>query len=208
MRRGSRTTLPVLVVLLVTAAVSLAAEELETSVDTALAEIEAQRALVEASPEDLDLLIELGNLYYESGMENEALTTYLRAVNVDSMHAGVHTNLGSLYTDMGNFDKAEAALLKAAELDPGNSMVWTNLGTMNYARRKYTDAVNMYRRALEADPNSVEAHFNLAVAFADAQIFEEAIREWRKVIELDPESRVAQISRDNIDMIEEFRGGK
>jgi tetratricopeptide (TPR) repeat protein len=66
----------------------------------------------------------------------------------------------------------------------------------------------MYRRALEIDPESVEAHFNMAVAFADAQIFQEAIREWREVIRLEPDGRIAQVSRDNIQMIEDYIGGQ
>ena len=86
-------------------------------------------------------------------------------------------------------------------------MVFTNLGSNHYARREYVEAVDMYRKALSIDPDSVEAHFNMAVAFADAQVFDEAIEEWQKVIALDPQGEIAQICRDNIDMINEFRRG-
>jgi superkiller protein 3 len=182
------------------------AQEGEQTADESIAEIERLAAEAEKAPDDIELLIELGNLYYEVGMQNEALATYLAVTELDSTHVGVLTNLGSLYTDMAKFSEAEELLLRALELEPDNAMVYTNLGTNHYARREYNDAVEMYRRALAIDPDSVEAHFNLAVAFADAQIFNEAIVEWQKVIALDPEGPVSQICRDNIDMIREFLG--
>lgn len=198
----------ILLTLLVSVATSVAvAEDGGEVVDERIAEIERLARDAESSPDDVELLIELGNLYYEVGMQNEALATYLAVTQLDATHVGVLTNLGSLYTDMGQFDNAEEQLRLAAELDPESSMVYTNLGSNYYARRKYVDAVENYRRALALDPDSVEAHFNLAVAFADAQIFDEAVREWQKVIELDPEGEIAQICRDNIDMINEFRVG-
>ena len=199
----------ILLALLAFVAAPLAlAQDGSESADDRIAAIEELARDAEKSPEDVELLIELGNLYYEVGMQNEALATYLAVVKLDSTHVGARTNLGSLYTDMGEFAIAEEQLQKALMFDPENAMVYTNLGTNHYANRKYYEAVEMYRRALAIDPDSVEAHFNLAVAFADAQIFDEAVREWQKVIELDPRGAIAQICRDNIDMINEFRGGK
>ncbi len=199
--------IPLVLLVLVAAPVALA-QDGGDAVDERIAAVERLARDVEKSPDDIDLLIELGNLYYEVGMENEALATYLTVVELDSMHVGARTNLGSLYTDMGEFQMAEEQLRKALTFDPENAMVYVNLGTNHYASRKYYEAIEMYRRALAIDPDSAEAHFNLAVAFADAQIFDEAVREWQKVIELDPEGAIAQICRDNIEMINEFRGEK
>ena len=198
--------LPALLALAV-APVALAQDDGE-AVDERVAAIEALARDAAESPDDVGLLIDLGNLYYEAGMETDALATYLAVVELDSTHVGALTNLGSLYTDMGEFGAAEERLRRALALDSANAMVYTNLGTNYYAGRKYYEAIEMYRQALVVDPDSVEAHFNLAVAFADAQIFEEAVREWQKVIELDPKGAIAQICRDNIDMINDFRGGK
>ena len=192
---------------LVAAPVGLAQDGGEV-LDERIAAVDRLARDVEENPDDIELLIELGNLYYEVGMENEALRSYLAVVELDSTHVGARTNLGSLYTDMREFESARVQLRKALILDPDNVMVYINLGTNNYASRKYYEAVEMYRQALAIDPDSAEAHFNLAVAFADAQIFDEAVREWQKVIELDPEGAIAQICRDNIEMINEFRGEK
>ena len=207
MLTAPRITATILLVLLVLVAAPVAlAQDGGDAVDERIAVVERLARDVEKSPDDIDLLIELGNLYYETGMENEALATYLAVVELDSTHVGARTNLGSLYTDMREFEMAREQLEKALTFDPENAMVYINLGTNHYAKRQYYEAVEMYRQALAIDPDSAEAHFNLAVAFADAQIFDEAVREWQKVIELDPDGAIAQICRDNIEMISEFRG--
>ncbi len=161
---------------------------------------------VAEDPTDIDTLIELGNIYYETNMLDDALATYLTVTEIDATHAGARLNLGTLYTDMGKLDDAVHELEMALGLDPENPMIMTNLGSAYYGQLRYSDAVDMYRVALHMDPGNVEAHFNMGVAFADAQIFDEAIREWEKVVELAPESAAAGVCRDNILMIGEFRG--
>lgn len=198
-------------VLLATTGVSLCYAE--TAPGSAGAQAEGLSAAIEkletdvaGRPDDVELRVELGNLYYESGLLDHALQAYLAAIEVDSLHVGAHLNLGAVYVDKGNSGAAIEVLEVARALDPANPMVYTNLGSTYYWLQKYTEAVDMYLTALALDPNYVEAHFNLAVAFADAQIFDEAIREWRTVIELAPESQAATTSTENIRMIEEFRG--
>lgn len=176
--------------------------------DERTAKIEAQSKKVQEQPGDVEVLIDLGNLYYESNMLDQALATYLEAAKIDSTHVGALLNLGAVYADMGRQTDAIPYLQKALKLAPGNAMILTNLGSTFYSLQRYGDAADMYRRALEADPKNVEAHFNLGVAFADAQIFDEAIREWKTVIEIDPGGSVAKTCRENIAMIEEFTAGK
>ena len=210
-RQDSRLTHPALafaiglIAALFAAAPCAWAEEGAEDVD---AEIAALATAIENNPDDIELRIDIGNVYYESHMYDQAMESYLVAVDMDSMHAGAHLNLGSLYADLGRFDKAIAELNVAHDLDPESAMILSNLGSAYYAAQKFNEAVDSFRRALEIDPTSVEAHFNLGVAFADAQIFDEAIREWEKVIELSPDSDAAQTCRENIRMIQEFREGK
>jgi tetratricopeptide (TPR) repeat protein len=179
----------------------------EDEADELTAEIAALADEIERNPDDIELRIDIGNLYYENLMYDQAEESYLVAVEMDTTHAGARLNLGSLYADRGRFDRAIAELTAAHELDPGNAMILSNLGSAYYAAQKFPEAIDSFRRAIELDPGSVEGHFNLGVAFADAQIFDEAIREWQMVIELSPESDAANTCRENIRMIEEFRGG-
>lgn len=171
-----------------------------------IARMQELEAAVDRMPDDEALRIELGNVYYESNMYEQAEAQYLAVTEMDSTHAGAHLNLGTLYTDMGKVEAAVHELEIALSLDPENAMIVTNLGSAYYATQRFSDAIDMYRVALHLDPNNVEAHFNMGVAFADAQIFDEAVTEWQRVIELDPDGTAARVCRDNIQMINEFRG--
>ncbi len=185
--------------------VSLSGAE-ATTPEQVLLKIGELEGRIAENPTDVDVLIELGNIYYETNMLDDALAAYLTVTEIDSTHAGARLNLGTLYTDMGKLNDAVHELEMALGLDPENAMIVTNLGSAYYGQRRYSDAVDMYRVALHLDPGNVEAHFNMGVAFADAQLFDEAIREWEKVVELAPESAAAGVCRDNILMISEFRG--
>jgi tetratricopeptide (TPR) repeat protein len=180
--------------------------ELAESAAAATARIAELSALVEQTPDDVELLVDLGNVYYENNMLDQALSSYERAAEVDSTHVGVKLNMGSLLADLGQFESSIHQLTTAFELEPENVLVAATLGSAYYGHRQYTQAVDMYRVALEIDPENIEAHFNLGVAFADVQMFDEAIREWEQVIAIDAGSQAAVISRENIAMIKEFRG--
>jgi len=187
-------------------AAASSAEGAGTKADDLSAAIEKLKVDVAGKPDDAELRVQLGNLYYESGLLDQALESYLEAVKLDSLHVGARLNLGAVYVDKGDSGGAIKVLEAARRLDPANPMVYTNLGSTYYWLQRYDEAGDMYLAALALDPNNVEAHFNLGVAFADAQIFDEAIREWRAVVQLAPESEAAKTSGDNIRMIEEFRG--
>jgi tetratricopeptide (TPR) repeat protein len=212
MHGAKRILAAALVSLAVGAAATAMAAETSTDVDVASKELTSRidelKGLMSKRPGDIDLMIELGNLYYENHMYDQAVNVYLEVTRIDSTHAGAHLNLGSVYADMGDPQKAEKELKAALKLAPDDAMVYTNLGTTYYSRQRYNDAVDMYKMALALDQDCMEAHFNLAVAFADAQVFDEAIREWERAIQLGPDTDIAEICRENIEMIKEFRGEK
>lgn len=183
-----------------------AQDETDPTVAETTARIAELTELVGSDPENIELLIDLGNLYYENNMLDQALAAYERAASVDSTHAGAHLNLGAVLSDMGDFQRAIEELNRASELEPENALILSTLGSAYYGRSRFAEAFDMYQLALSLDPRSVEAHFNLGVAFADAQMFDEAIREWQEVMAIDPDGPVAQICRDNIQMMSEFLG--
>lgn len=174
-----------------------------TELNARIAELNA--TLVER-PGDVELLIDLGNAYYEGNMLDQALASYESAAALDSTHAGAQLNMGSALADMGELDRSIVALTRARDLDSESALIASTLGSAYYGKGRFAEAVEMYEEALRLDPKSIEGHFNLGVAFADAQLFEEAIREWREVISVDPEGDVASICRENIKMMTEFLG--
>ena len=181
-----------------------AADEIDPAVEEAMTRIAELSGMLDENPDDVELLVDLGNVYYENNMLDQALALYEKAAATDSIHAGVRLNLGALLADLGEFDRSITELNVARELEPNSALIASTLGSAYYGRRQYSDAIEMYRSAIVLDARSVEGHFNLGVAFADVQMFDEAILEWQEVIAIDPTGAVAQMCRENIQMMSEF----
>jgi len=75
-------------------------------------------ALVAKSPSDYDLLVKLGNAYYDADDARNAVETYERALRIKGTDANVLTDLGVSYRNLGDPDRALATFDRALALDP------------------------------------------------------------------------------------------
>jgi cytochrome c-type biogenesis protein CcmH/NrfG len=90
--------------------------------------IRLSESILEKNPNDILVLIDLGNSYFDAGRYQEAVEAYLRALNIDPKNADVRNDLGIMYRELGQYDKAIDALRQAALDDPFNPRSRYNLG--------------------------------------------------------------------------------
>ena len=81
-------------------------------------ELARLEAVVEKEPRNLQALIALGNLYFDSGQPAKAIDAYGRALAIDPRNPDVRTDLGIMYRAVKNYDKAVKEFREAARLDP------------------------------------------------------------------------------------------
>ena len=104
MKRIGTTVAALCLVLVVAGAAGaqiVSGETVGATTEEIIARMHDLEAAVDGMPDDAGLRIELGNVYYESNMYEQAEVQYLAVTEMDSTHAGAHLNLGTLYTDMG-----------------------------------------------------------------------------------------------------------
>ncbi|MBI3664079.1 MAG: tetratricopeptide repeat protein [Acidobacteria bacterium] len=87
-------------------------------------------AALKADPKNADVLIQLGNLYYDHRVYPEAITYYRRALEVRPKDVNVRTDLGTAYWYSGDAKAAIAEYEKSLAVDPAHTSTLMNLGVV------------------------------------------------------------------------------
>ena len=111
-------------------------------------------------PNNHDVLIDLGNGYYDLSEPSKAIEYYERALQIRPNNAGVMVDLGAMYRQNGDADKAIELFNKAIQVDPQLPQAYFNLGMV--LRSEKNDAIGAakaWKKYLELDPNSQAREF-------------------------------------------------
>lgn len=134
-----------------TAASAPAAGQAKASADAAAAPLLAK---LQADPNNPDLLISIGNLYYDAQLYPAAVEYYGRALSVRPSDADVRTDMGTAYWYMGNADRAISAFNQALLSRPDNANTLFNLGlVMLQGKNDAGAAIADWKRLLAANPD-------------------------------------------------------
>ncbi len=104
-----------------------AEEEQGASVESAAQIFELEKRTSE-SPDDVAAWIDLGNLYFDTGNYEKAITAYNKALELKPNNANVITDLGVMYRRSGQPNKAIESFDKAAKIDPKHETALFNKG--------------------------------------------------------------------------------
>jgi len=146
------------------------------------------RALLDANPDDQNVMHYLGVLLQQTGRQAEALQLIERSLAADDTVAAWHNNYGSALLDADRFDEAAAAYRHCTELDPDNVEVLCNLGVMYRYLKQFDLAKVVLDQALAARPDFVLAHLNLASLFWEMGNFDDAFAQTVAALKLYPKN--------------------
>jgi tetratricopeptide (TPR) repeat protein len=109
---------------------------------------------LKSNPNDPELLISLGNLYYDAQQYPNAIQFYQRALQVKPGDAAVRTDMGTAYWYMGNADLAIAEFNKALGYVPNNPNTLLNRGLVRWkGKSDGAGALADWKQLLAANPN-------------------------------------------------------
>lgn len=120
--------------------------------------IREYKRILEANPKDLEVLISLGNIYYDMSQWDNAVDMYLKALAIDSTNVDVRTDMGTAYKRMGMLDLAIREYKKGIAINPKHIKVHYNLGVVYYEQGNYKDCQSEWEEyyKLETDIASKE----------------------------------------------------
>jgi cytochrome c-type biogenesis protein CcmH/NrfG len=83
-----------------------------------------------ADPKNVDLLVQLGNLYYDKRVFATAIDYYQRALELRPNEVNVRTDLGTAYWYSGLPQKAIEEYKRSLQVDPGHAQTLFNMGVV------------------------------------------------------------------------------
>lgn len=116
--------------------------------------------------------------------DDEAISAYRKAIELDPKLAAAYTNLGNLYYQRREREEARRAFETACALEPEQPQARYNLANLHEEEGNLELAIAEYRRAISSEPEFTDAHFNLALALemVDSRVL--AIKHWQKYLDL------------------------
>ncbi|HEV8384133.1 MAG TPA: tetratricopeptide repeat protein [Candidatus Acidoferrales bacterium] len=85
-------------------------------------------AALKADPKNADVLIQLGNLYYDHRVYSESIQYYARALELRPRDVNVRTDLGTAYWYTGDAKHAVAEYERSLAVDPYHTATMMNMG--------------------------------------------------------------------------------
>lgn len=118
-------------------------------------------ALLEADPENIEAINNLGASYQSLGDLPRARQTFERAIAIAPSYAAAWSNLGLVLGAMGIGQEALAALTEAVQLEPSNPGTRVNLALAYERLGRTADARRVLEEVVRVDPQHAEAHYAL-----------------------------------------------
>ena len=132
------------------AAPTASANNLNAAVDIqAAAKIEQ----LKSDPNNVGILVELGNLYYDDKQYPNAIEYYKRVLALQPPNTDVRTDLGTAYWYMGDADNAISEFNKSLTYEPTKVDTLFNLGIVQFRGKKDSaSAIATWQKLLAANP--------------------------------------------------------
>ncbi len=119
--------------------------------------VQGYKAALAKNPKDLEALIGLGNLEFDSSQWDKAIGHYTQALAVDPKNADVRVDRAIAYHSKGQNDIAQKELLQVTRDRPDHKNAWLNLGVVSRELGDRAEAARAWGRYLELDPQGEHA---------------------------------------------------
>ena len=128
-----------------------------------MAQIGELRRQVEANPQDRNALLQLGDLYGQVGMWNEAASFFEQAMVVDPSDRALTVQIGDFHYDRAQWNAAVRWYDRALQLVPDDPNVLTDRGFCLKEMGERERALESFARANELDPSHWRSLYNTVV---------------------------------------------
>lgn len=119
------------------------------------------------NPNDIDVYISLGSVFYDKGDYDNALAIYRIALELDPKNSRIHCNLAYLLWGRGMLEESIREYELAVKYDPDYDIAHNNMGVIYLDDLgRIQKSVDLFEKAIRCNPNYALAYYNLGRALA------------------------------------------
>ena len=137
-----------------------------------------------------EVYFNLGNAHFELGQFDDAVTAYVRAINLDSSLVSASYNLARVYVESNRIEDGLEILEDLLLQDEENSIVLATIGWAYYLDERYEDALRIYQRILERIDDDENALYNAGVLSLHLEKPDAALQYYLSLYEIKPEDEL------------------
>lgn len=153
--------------------------------DTAGA-IDALQTAMDVAPRAPEIVVNLGNIYKESGEFSKAIRIYRRALGLDSRHAMAHANLAACLIELGELDLAETHARQALTVEGQSLEAWSALAGIAERRCDFAKAIEILTDMAKRYPDRPDVQVHLGCVASLAKCYALAIESFQRALALRP----------------------
>ncbi len=164
----------------------------------------------EDSDDEFWYYFEQGNMYFQNGEYQNAITQFNEAISIDSTgHPEVWAYRGSAYYSLGMYSEAALDYEKGLELgyediDARKYHAYSVYGTALFGTGSYEDAISSLEKAIELtsnkhddfNSNTYENYYYIGSSYYHLNDGDSSLKYFNKAIEINPQARDAVDFRD------------
>lgn len=108
---------------------------------------------IDQDPQNVELLTQIANLYYDLGQYDKAADFYQQSLNIRPGAADIETDLATCFHYLGQEDKSLEILEKVLQYQPGFPQAMFNKGAvLVYGKNDVQGALRIWEELLRSDP--------------------------------------------------------
>lgn len=148
--------------------------------------IESFKSILHQNPYKPEVLLMLGQLYFQQGKYQQAIDTFRTFLKKNPPLAPMMRLMYDSYMALGNVNEAEKCLKEAIHAKPDHYAFYVELLNLYHKQKRWTDAIPVYEAAIKVRPNDRELLKNLISIFFSAQKYERVVPYLEKALRQEP----------------------
>ncbi|MEM9271894.1 MAG: tetratricopeptide repeat protein [Cyanobacteria bacterium P01_F01_bin.143] len=130
--------------------------------------------LIEINPENIIVIIKLGELYRKENNRAEALKLFQKAVEINSTSVMANFNFAIELRELGDFEESEKHFIQALKYDQNHFNTLVHMGILQQRKKNLTLALEYFQKAIEIKPKNLSLQLTRLNILYDSDRIDEA----------------------------------